>query len=176
MCRETGKFASAGVGEGTPGGASGESRGSLSRSSLSRNLVSRRLRDSGDWLPTLPKRGPNKRLLNVNTSRPGVRGRPLANRPGSRVRSIPKKFSPCLLGYRTPLFEPGSEFPAGMLAGFARAAARIHGIGRPLRSSLALSHDGYSEHHATRSTRDEDSDRAFWSSPILSEDWAEHSL
>ena len=96
------------------------------------------LRGLGGWSPILPKPRPNKRMLNVNTQKPAVRGRSLANQPGSQVRSIPKRFSLCLLGYRTPLFEHGSGCLAGMQGASAGATAHIHGIGKFWRNSLVV--------------------------------------
>src|SRR5882762_3455697 len=91
------------------------------------------LRSDG-LLHTLLKRELEKGTSSANTLRPALLGYHRANQPGSPASSIPKEFSPCWLGYRTPLSDHGLEFPAGTRAGFAKATAHTHGIGVRWRS------------------------------------------
>ena len=104
--------------------------------------VSWRSREQDALLGIPRKRLPKKRQRTVSTRRRGLLGIPRSNRHGSRGRCFRKKFSQHL---RTPQLRPsqsGLEFPAGTRVGFAKATARIRGIGRRWRSLLAFQRAG----------------------------------
>jgi hypothetical protein len=87
--------------------------------------------------------GPEKRVQNMwplgdGTHRRAQHGTHRSNQLGSRLRFIPRRFSPCSPGFRPLLFEHGSEFPAGMPTKFGAATARIHDTGRRWPNSLVF--------------------------------------
>ncbi len=56
------------------------------------------------------------------------------NRPGLRARCSRDKSSRCSRAFQHPRFVHGSEFPVVTRVAFAKATARIHGIGKRWRS------------------------------------------
>jgi len=80
------------------------------------------------------KRLPRKQQRTVGTRKPRLFGIQRSNLHGSPKRSSPRKFN---RPSREPLLRPSQrelEYRAGTLAAFAKATARIHGIGRRLHN------------------------------------------
>jgi hypothetical protein len=88
------------------------------------------LRRSGLQHHVVLKLSPNNRALSVGMRMRDPHGMDPANRLGSLANCFRKKYSRCLPRFQRPPFDHGLGCRDGTQAGFGKATARIHGIGR----------------------------------------------